>query len=255
MSILIAAMLGLLIGIVASVLGIGGGVLLVPMLHILLGLEMHEAVGTSLFVILFLASSAALSYSHKKLTLWKLALVFECGSVPGAYVGAFTSYIAPSGLLKIAFSILLLYISTRMWRGKKTSRNGGEAIKRGNPRLSEPKTILLLVLLGFVAGFLSGLLGIGGGVVKVPIMSLLLGIPMHSSVATSALMVAITTLTGSATHLVMGGVRYDVGLWLIPSVILGSYLGTRISVRLRSIILSRIFSLLLAFIAVRMIIM
>jgi len=64
---------------------------------------------------------------------------------------------------------------------------------------------------------------------------------MHNSVATSSLMVTITTLSGSATHFMMGGVRYDVGLWLIPSVILGSYLGTKISVRLKSIILSRVF--------------
>jgi len=253
-TIIIAALLGLLVGMIASVLGIGGGVLLVPLLHILLGLNMHESVGTSLFVVVFLASSAAISYYREKLTLWKLTLIFECGSVPGAYVGAFTSYMAPSSLLRMSFSILLLYISTRMWRGRKASGNAGKTITEKDLKIGELRTILLLVLLGFVAGFLSGLLGIGGGVVKVPIMSLLFGIPIHNSVATSALMVAITTLTGSATHLIMGGVRYDVGLWLVPSVVLGAHLGTRISVRLKSIILSRIFSILLALIAVRMII-
>ncbi|RLE36830.1 hypothetical protein DRJ17_07825 [Candidatus Woesearchaeota archaeon] len=113
--------------------------------------------------------------------------------------------------------------------------------------------IVIAAILGLLIGMTASMLGIGGGVVKVPIMNLLLGIPIHNSIATSALMIVITTLAGSATHIVMGGVRYDIGLWLTPSVILGSYLGTKISVKLKGVLLSRIFSILLVFIAVRMI--
>ena len=251
MLIVIAAILGLLTGMTASMLGIGGGVLLVPLLHILFGLEMHEAVGTSLFIVFFLSSLAAFSYLREKLTLWKLGLAFGCGGVPGAYVGSVVSYMVPSTLLRIAFSILVLYLSIRMWR-KKSPSKGGKMISKKSLNLGEPKTMLLLLLLGFMAGFLSGLLGIGGGVVVVPIMNLLLGIPIHNSIATSVLTVVITTLAGSSTHIVMGGVRYDVGLWLAPSAMLGSYLGTKISVKLKGILLSRIFSILLVFIAVRM---
>ncbi len=249
--------LGLLIGVVAAILGIGGGVFLVPTLHMLLGLDMHKAVGTSLFVILFLSSSAALSYSRKKLILWKLALIFECGSTIGAYVGARTSSIMPSYWLKMCFSIVLLYTAYRMWRGKgkqplKGSQGGSSVEATYNFR--DPTFLVILIGLGFIAGFLSGLLGIGGGVVKVPIMSLILGLPMHNAVATSAFMITITALVGSSSHFAMGNVEYMTGLALAPFVMLGSHLGTRISVRLRGRIISRLFAVLIAFVALRMII-
>lgn len=250
---IVTVVLGLFVGMIAAILGIGGGVLLVPILHVLLNLEMHKAVGTSLFVIFFSASSAAFSYSRRKLTLWKLALIFECGSIPGAYVGAYTSHLASPDQLKIAFSILMFYVAYKMWRGKKTKNKYSKSTKETQLKLKEPRVILLLIILGFVPGFLSGLLGIGGGVVTVPIMRLILGLPMHNSVATSALMICITTLTGSTTHFLMGTVKYDVGVWLTPSVVVGSYLGAKVSVKLKSAVLSRIFSVLSAFVALRMI--
>ncbi len=250
---IVTVVLGLLVGMIAAILGIGGGVLLVPILHVLLNLEMHKAVGTSLFVIFFLASSAAFSYSRRKLTLWKLALIFECGSIPGAYVGAYISHLASPDQLKMAFSVLMFYVAYKMWRGNKTKNKYSKPTNGAQLKLKDPRVIFLLVILGFVSGFLSGLLGIGGGVVKVPIMRLILGLPMHNSVATSALMICITTLTGSTTHFIMGAVEYKVGVWLIPSVVAGSYLGAKVSVKLKSVVLSRIFSVLLAFVAVKMI--
>jgi len=248
--------LGLFVGMIAAILGIGGGVLLVPILHVLLGLDMHSAVGTSLFVIFFLASMAAFSYIRRRLTKWKLALIFECGSIPGAYAGAFASHIVSPTTLKIAFSFLIFYVAYKMWRvnKKNTSSNSIHAQSSNTVKLDKPRIILTLVSLGFVSGFLSGLLGIGGGVVKVPIMHLVLGLPMHNSVATSAFMVCMTTLTGSATHFAMGSVNYKVGAWLIPTSMLGSYIGTKISVKLRSVFLSRIFSILLTFVAARMLV-
>ncbi len=251
--------LGILIGIIAAILGIGGGVFLVPMLHMILGLDMHKAVGTSLFVIFFLSSSAALSYFRKRLILWKLALIFECGSTIGAFMGAHTSDILPSYWLKIFFSLVLFYTAFRMWRGARSKpklRESQEHNRTSNTpsyNFENLSYVMTLIGLGFVAGFLSGLLGIGGGVVKVPIMKLILSIPMHNAIATSAFMIVLTSLVGSSSHFIMGNVNYLIGLTLVPSVMLGSHIGTRIAVKLRSSTISRLFAVLLAFVALRMI--
>ncbi len=251
-----SAILGTLIGMTAAVLGIGGGVFLVPMLHLVLGLDMHKAVGTSLFVIFFLSSSAALSYFRRRLILWKLALIFECGSTVGAYLGAHLSGIMPSYWLKVGFSLVLLYTAFRMWRGaksdiRKEAQRGSISVR--NYELGQLRSIATLICLGLVAGLLSGLLGIGGGVVKVPIMRLILGIPMHNAVATSAFMIVLTSFVGSSSHFLMGNVNLPVGLTLVPSVMLGSNIGARIAVRLRGGTISRLFAVLLAFVALRMI--
>lgn len=254
-----AIVFALFIGIVASILGIGGGVFLVPTLNLILGLNMHKAIGTSLFVIFFLTLSASLSYFRRKrnLVLWKLALVFESGSVPGAYLGAHLSNTLPSSWLKIGFSMVLLYTAFRMWRGAEKGRSGEneskQSINMKQIDLKDPRYIILLIGLGLIAGLLSGLLGIGGGVVKVPIMKLILGLPMHNAVATSAFMIVITSFMGSSTHFIMGNVDYLLGLTLIPFVMLGSNIGTRIAMRLKGATISRFFAVLLAFVAIRMI--
>jgi len=257
MSVPIGAMaLALLIGMTAAILGIGGGVFLVPTLHMLLGLDMHSAVGTSLFIIFFLASTATISYSRKGLIMWKLALIFECGSTVGAYIGARVSNMLPSQWLKICFSAVLLYTAFRMWQ--RSSKEGAESSAENKSsrkyNLKNPTFIFMLILLGFVAGFLSGLLGIGGGVVKVPIMKLILGMAMHNAIATSAFMISITSSIGSITHFMLDNVDYLLGLALAPFVIIGSHIGTRIAVKLKGATISRLFAVLLAFVATRMII-
>jgi len=258
-ALILAAVMGLSIGFLAAILGIGGGVLLVPMLHLLLGLEMHEAIGTSLFVVFFLSSSAMVSYLRKRLILWRLALIFECGSTIGAFTGAHASHFLPSRLLKVAFSLVLLYTAYKMWQGAKgkTSSSGIEGAWRSEEKLlqkyKDPSYVLLLIGLGFIAGFLSGLLGIGGGVVKVPIMKLILSIPIHNAVATSAFMITLTSFVGMSTHLLIGDVKSLVGLALAPSVMIGSQLGARTAIRMRGATISKIFAVLLIFIALRMI--
>ncbi|RLF18187.1 MAG: hypothetical protein DRZ82_08710 [Thermoprotei archaeon] len=251
-----AIILALLIGMTAAILGIGGGVFLVPTLHMILGLDMHSAVGTSLFIIFFLSSTAAISYSRKKLIMWKLALIFECGSTIGAYMGARISNILPSKWLRTCFSIVLLYTAFRMWQ--KAGREKQENVERKQLQeeynLRNLTFIFLLIFLGFIAGFLSGLLGIGGGVVKVPIMRLILGMAMHNAVATSVFMISITSSVGSATHFMLKNVDYLLGLTLAPFVIIGSHIGTRIAVKLKGATISRLFAALLAFVAIRMII-
>jgi len=234
--------LTLLIGLTASLVGIGGGVFLVPLFNLLMGLKMREAVGTSLFVIFFIAFTASYSYWRRKLVSWRIGLIMEGGSGPGAFLGSLASHYLPSSLVKIAFIALLTYVAVRMWRREE----GGERIYYR--KLNVP----WLLAIGFAAGFLSGLLGIGGGVVKVPILTILVGLPMHSAVATSEFMIVITTLTGALTHGFLGDIVYINGLLIAPCVIIGSFLGSKLSVRLKRGTLRKVFSVVMGLIALRM---
>lgn len=248
----LAVLLGFLVGLIAAMLGIGGGVLLVSILHIILGLNIHEAVGTSLFIIIFLSTAAAISYFKQGLVRWKLALIFEVGSTPGAILGALTSDILPSQWLKTIFSILLFYVAYRMWRRKKNQKTSNNTSK--NPENLDISRIPTIIGLGVIAGFLSGLLGIGGGIVKVPVMNLILALPIHNAVATSTFMISITTLTGSISHLLLKNIQIQSGLLIAPSAIVGSIIGTRISTKIRGKTLSKIFAVCLILMAVRMLI-
>jgi hypothetical protein len=242
---------GFFIGMLAAILGVGGGVLMVPMLNLLIGLDIHKAIGTSLFVMVFLSTTAAISYFRKKLVLWKLALIFLIGNVIGAYLGANASNLLPPHYLKIAFALVLLYVSYRMLRGSKSAKANKEYKIVSSLNV---KRFPLIIGLGIVSGFLSGLLGIGGGIINVPILKMLLSIPMHSSVATSSFMISITSFVASSSHFLMNNVEQFIGILLAPTTILGSYTGAKVAVKLRSIILSRLFAIVLIIVAMRMVI-
>ena len=138
-----------------------------------------------------------------------------------------------------------------MWKGreiKKTSKS--EKSYKG----VDLRELFMLIGSGFIAGFLSGLLGIGGGVVKVPMMVLIFGIPIHNAVATSEFMITMTASTGLLTHTVLQNVDFMTGIILVPSTIIGSYLGSKIAVRIRRKLLRRIFSVVVVVISIRLII-
>ena len=245
-SMLFLTPLCLLIGLTASLVGIGGGVLLVPFLNLVLGMDIKRSVGTSLFVIFFIALTATCSYWRRRLVSWRMGLLMEGGSIPGAVASSLASPWLPSIYIKVCFVALLAYIAIKMWRGDKA-----KAVNRSTLN-SDPTGALKLVGMGFLAGSLSGLLGIGGGVVKVPILVMTVGMPMHSAVATSEFMIMFTVLSGALSHGEVGNVNYGLGLLIVPWVVVGSFLGTKLAVRLKRAVLRKFFSVVMILIAFKM---
>lgn len=251
-NIVLALLLGLGVGIIASLIGVGGGFLLVPLLHILMGMNIHKAIGTSLFVIVFIALTATISYYRKNLILFKIGLFFEIGSIPGSVLGSLVSKYLPSNILRLIFSCLLFYVAYKMWKGKVVKSETNK--KKESYREVNLKKIFMLIGSGSIAGFLSGLLGIGGGVVKVPMMVSLFYIPIHYAVATSEFMITITASTGLLVHTFLQNVDFTAGIILVPSTIIGSYTGSRIAVRVKRRVLRRIFSIAVTLISIRLIV-
>ena len=270
---LFLVLLGLITGIIASVAGIGGGVLFVPIFNLLLGIDIKKSIGTSLFTIFFLSLSSGSSYLRKHVVDVRTGLTFELASTPGAIVGAYLTTVLPAVILKLIFSFVLIYSGFKMFRKKDRRQDLGSSIIYGESHFTNHFTrfnikrriitkdgityeytynLLFGIILSFFAGLASGMLGIGGGTIKVPAMNLVLGIPIHVAVATSSFMIIFTTLSGIFAHIFLGNILYEIAVFTIIGAIIGAQIGPRISTRIEKNVLRKIVGIILIIAALRM---
>lgn len=250
--ILLALVLSFLSGFTASLLGIGGGVFMVPVLHLILGLHIRAAIGTSLSAILLSSAVASLLYLHYRLARWRTSLTLGLCGVLGSFVGTSLCYYLPVHVLRYLFSGLLLYTAYRMWRrGRSTPESTPSTSTQVVEKSSGRR--FLIPLLGFSAGLASGLLGIGGGVVIVPGLVLLLNYTPKVAVATSVLTIVINAGTGTLFHTLHGGVSPHYVLTVAPSMAAGSFLAPRVLRKVPSTLLRKIFAVVIAGTAIKMV--
>jgi hypothetical protein len=254
--------LGFLIGTVASLTGIGGGVFIVPLLTLSYDFSPPQAVGTSLTTIVFTSLASTANYSRQNRIYYKTGLILATTTVPGAFLGAYLTSIIEARLLGLTFGVFLLLIALRMifkMGFPRLKHADAEKTRHYMPVDSESslfeskRKILLGIVLGFFGGFSSGLLGIGGGSLMVPIMTLALDIPIHITVATSMFTMIFTSASGVMQHFSLGNIRLEHALLLVIGTIFGAQLGAYTSKRISSRNLRRIFGMALILISLRMI--
>ncbi len=242
------------IGFVSALAGIGGGSLIVPLLVVGFGFDAKIAVATSLLCIVVTSASASSEYLEKHLVDLRTALSLEPSTALGAIAGALITIELPEHVVRMALGAVLLYVSVSMLRkhipgGKGVERT--ETLPRA--RIGRRRTILALGL-SFVAGMFSGMFGIGGGVVKVPIMTMVLGLPLRTAIATSSFMVGLTAASGGMVYALRG--MFDpsafsaLALGIIPGASLGAYVMRRVRPRALGIV----FALVLLYAAAKLII-
>jgi uncharacterized membrane protein YfcA len=243
--------------IVFSMVGQGGGVLYVPIL-LALGMSVHNAATTSLFVIVATSTSAAIIYRGRRTVDWKLALVIEPPTIALAFAGGLlANHINPTAL-KIVFAAVLVFASIMTMRPMKeqvagdSHRWGYWDRKMGGNRYTVRLPGLMPVTAA--AGFVAGMVGIAGGVFKMPAMVLLGRVPVRIAIGTSSLMVAATALSGLAGHLVGGSFNVLVALPLAAAAFIGGRLGSSLSVRVRASALKMLFAVMLLLTSVWMVI-
>ncbi|NJF25644.1 sulfite exporter TauE/SafE family protein [Thermococcus sp. Bubb.Bath] len=233
--------LGLGIGFIAGLLGVGGGFLIVPTL-VILGEPIHLAIGTSLACITISALASAYTHLRRGAVLFRVVLIKETFSMPFAVIGAYLSSLIPTRPLKVIFAGLLLYLTYSLFRSRGECHNetAGEINYRRVP------------LVGILAGLTSGLLGISGGVLNVPLFHTYIGLPMGYSVGTSSLSLFFTALAGTIGHYRLGQVDLHAALLLAPGLIIGAHYGALAVHRLRPVFIKRIFAVLLIIVALKM---
>lgn len=235
--------IGLGIGFIAGLLGIGGGFLIVPAL-VLLGEPIHIAIGTSLACITISALASAYTHLRRGAVLFKVVLLKEAFSMPFAIVGAYLSYVTPEKTLRLIFAILLLYLAYTLLKGKS------ECGERSEGELN----YLRVPVVGILAGLTSGLLGISGGVLNVPLFNTYVGLPMRYAVGTSSLSLFFTALAGTFGHYRLGQVDVHMVLLLAPGLIIGANYGALTVHRVKPSFIRSLFSILLIVIALKMLV-
>ncbi|MEM4246151.1 MAG: sulfite exporter TauE/SafE family protein [Candidatus Bathyarchaeia archaeon] len=255
---LLLALSAFLISLIASMLGIGGGVLIVPLLTLVMGLTTQAAVGTSIVSILFLAISSTISNHRQKIIDYKTSSLMALGSIPGGAVGAYATKLVSSSGLGFIFGATLILISLRFF--KKLPMGGANPSGGWRRRITDSKgevfeyTVRAApgVAMSFIAGFASGFLGLGGGVVMVPVLRFVVGFPMHLAVVASLFIMIFTSLSGVMIHLQLGHVVHGLAAALVLGTILGAQAGSRLVRKVSSRNLERLFGSLLFLVGVRM---
>lgn len=235
-------LIGFLVGLFGSLLGLGGGVIIVPILVLGLGLTTHNAVSTSLVAVLATAASATLEYARQKRIVFRLGLLTAAATIPGAFVGADISQHVSPKMLAAIFSVIVILLGSIMLFGRERREGGGSS---STVKLSSGRRMNLLTSfsLFFCVGLVAGLLGIGGGILFVPIYNLFLGVGIYYAVATSAFTIIFTSLAGLLRHYTLGYLLFEYTLPITIGVFIGAQLGPRLNRVLNTLILSRIFAL------------
>jgi uncharacterized membrane protein YfcA len=273
LSSILLALLGVFSGFLGGLLGIGGGIIVVPILVLIFGLQAQQAVGTSLVMIIFTALSASFAYQRQKRVDWKVGLMAGLVTVPGAAIGAYTTSFFSSNTLTIVFGIFLFLIAASMFKRsfsrenqqkKKTQTQGGsksgqliwrrKIIDAFGTVFEYDADMLSGLALLFFGGFVSGFFGIGGGLIVVPVLMSIVGLPIHLAVATSMLIMIFTSISGVATHVMLGHVLLEYAAPLVVGIVVGAQVGARTAKRLRSASLERIFAVVVFVIGVVLII-
>lgn len=239
MVILIQILVGIVTGVGAllgSLLGLGGGFLIVPMLTIFLGVPIRTAVALSLLSILANSISASIVYVDKKVVDYRLGLILESTTMLGAVVGANINLMASESIIYVVFGIVLTYVAYRMVLGRKYDDEGGSR-RRGN--------LYIAASVSFVAGVLSGLLGIGGGILKMPILILLLSLPTRVAIGTSLFMISITSATSTYIYFINNVINLSYAPYAVLGASIGAQLGSRLGLRIEARYLRILFSVFL----------
>ncbi len=239
--------LGLVAGVMSGLFGIGGGAVLVPLLVAVVGLAQHRAHATSLAAIILTAVSGALAFADEGAVLVVPGALIALGAVVGAVVGAAAMHRLSAARLRLAFALLLVAVAVQMLVGFAPS-GGDEAVA------VTAATVAGLVALGLVAGALSALMGVGGGVIMVPAMVVLFGISQHAAEGTSLLIIIPTALVGAARHARHGYTDWRLGLVVGVGGIVGARLGATVALALDAAVLQRLFGAFLLVTAVRMLV-
>jgi len=231
-------------GFVGALFGLGGGVLIIPFLTLVEGVPVPLAVGASIVSVVATSSASAATYVQDHLTNLRLGMFLEIGTVAGAITGAFVSVFLPASALFILFGIILLYATMVMIRARgidfpanvrpdKTSRILALGSQYEDHSLNrvvkyEVTRTPLTVFIGYFAGIVSGLLGVGGGVINVPTMNLVSKVPVKVASATSNFMIGVTAAASASVYLLRGDVHPLLAAPLIIGVAGGALLGTRV---------------------------
>lgn len=247
-------LLGVVAGVLGSLFGVGGGIVYIPVLTIIYNLPATEAAAISLIGIIATSAGASAYYAEKGVANIRIGLYLEIGTAIGAIAGALVAAYIQDWILMVVFSVFLFINAARMILSK------GRDCETKDPKDAEFDFVDLKTneTLGYdlehktagtviciAAGAYSSMTGVGGGVIKVPVMNNFMGVPLKAATATSSYMIGITAFSGAVIYLITGNVLLDYAAFVAIGSFLGMVVGTRISKKFDTAALKKYFSIVL----------
>jgi uncharacterized protein len=267
--IIIFVVFGFLVGIYGTMIGAGGGFIIVPVLLLVFNYSGQQAAGTSLAVVFFNAVAGSFAYMRQKRIDYRTGLMFAAATVPGALIGTYFSQYLTSVAFSVTFGIVLLGVSLFIFfrpvpkpsdvsdEPSSTTRTRGYVTRHLVDAFNHEHiwsfNMPAGIALSFVVGFMSSILGIGGGIIHVPAMVFAFSFPAHIATATSHFILAITAFTGSISHLWYGDVVIATALPMAFGVIFGARIGAVLSRRVQSQWIVRLLAVALSLVGARLI--
>jgi uncharacterized membrane protein YfcA len=265
--------LGLAIGTFGTLIGAGGGFILVPILLIVYPEENTELITSiSLAVVFFNALSGSWAYSRMKRIDYKSGIVFAIATVPGAILGAISTAYVSRQLFNLIFGALMIVAALFLWfsarddhsaapsetpdeRAETRRRTVRELVDAEGARYHYAYDPMIGIVLSLFVGFVSSLLGVGGGFIHVPALSRLLNFPVHVATATSHFVLAVMAFTGTVVHIASGNFAQGTmrTALIAAGVVVGAQVGARLSRRVGGKSIIRGLALAMLFVGVRLV--
>lgn len=228
---LVLVLIGIAVGSVGALAGVGGGVILAPLVAIYYGLPMHQAIGVSLVSVIATSTATSAVYVEQHITDIRLGMTLELATTVGALTAALFVHHLDRRTLALMFAVFLTYSAGSMvnkaWKSRK---------REPDPEITgyTVRNYPIGMLASLIAGGFSGLLGIGGGPLKVPVMYLFMNVPLRVGTATSNFMIGVTAATSAVVYWTRGDVNTTIAAPLVAGVFGGSLLAARIKHRVHT---------------------
>lgn len=229
MTLTLALVLGVAVGILLGLLGGGGSILAVPVLVYALGMDLSEAIPTSLLVIGVASATGAIPKVRAKLIEWRLAAIFAATGIVGTLVGSVLGSHLPEAAVMIGFAIVMIIAGARMLR---STDDVGTACKTGSSGIDWRRCAPRSIPTGFGVGVLTGLFGVGGGFLIIPALVLLLGIEMSVAVGTSLVVIVANSAAGLIAQADGLGGNWALTAAFAGAAIVGSLVAGKLSTRI-----------------------
>lgn len=243
--------IGLITGTITSLIGASGVTVVVPALTILFSLNSHIAIGTSLLVDVITSIVVSISYIRHKNVKLQASIWITVGSILGAQLGSHWAGIISDTSLSGIFAVMLIISGIATLRKKKTSYDES----KGLHFKSKIAQTLTLLLIGFIIGIISGLVGAGGGVMVLLTIIFILHYPMHEAVGTSTVIMAITACSSLIGYAQQGNVDYKYGLAIAIGAVIAGMIGSHIANKVNEAVLNKIVAWVFIFLGIVMLAM
>jgi uncharacterized membrane protein YfcA len=256
----------LVAGLLGSLTGLGGGVVLIPLLTLLFKVDIHYAIGASLVSVIATSSGAAAAYVRDGISNIRLGMFLEVATTLGAVAGAFLATRLSTGLIAIVFGVVLVlsaFLSFFKTQDNLVTGTGGRLVRLlklgssypvpGGRQAYTVKNLIGGFLIMNIAGILSGLLGIGSGALKVLAMDNIMRAPFKVSTTTSNFMIGVTAAASAGIYLQKGYIDPGLSMPVMLGVLAGAFAGSRILATARVPLLKKVFAAVILLLAVEMI--